>query len=259
MKYIFCDLDGTLLHDFYRVDDKDIAALKRAYKQGYLISIATGRLDYEINGFMEKYGIHGYRISQNGGIVFNDRNEIVYESLLKTEEVRMILDAIKGLPVLVFIQTENEYLVPKRIQMIEDFEKNQPFARYIEKPDVFEVLDELRIVTVSLWTEKDQNIEIKRVLDHCLPESIMTYVSSEYTIDITNALNSKGNAIKQLAKSNSIEMNDVYTIGDSFNDISMFEITPHSFVMKKAKPQVKEKATHVVSSVADAIDLILSE
>ena len=50
-----------------------------------------------------------------------------------------------------------------------------------------------------------------------------------------------------------IEANEVACIGDSFNDISMFEVTPHSFTLHHAHPYVKEKANHIVRSVEEAI------
>jgi len=91
MKYLFCDLDGTLLHDFHRVDLEDIAALQRAQEQGVKISIATGRLDYEIKMFMEQYGLSGFRVSQNGGVVYNEKNEVLHKELLTNKEIEIIL------------------------------------------------------------------------------------------------------------------------------------------------------------------------
>lgn len=38
-----------------------------------------------------------------------------------------------------------------------------------------------------------------------------------------------------------------------FNDISMFEVTPHSFTLHHAHPYVKEKANHIVRSVEEAV------
>ena len=50
-----------------------------------------------------------------------------------------------------------------------------------------------------------------------------------------------------------MKQNEVACIGDSFNDISMFEVTPHSFTLHHAHPYVKEKANHIVRSVEEAI------
>ena len=49
---------------------------------------------------------------------------------------------------------------------------------------------------------------------------------------------SKGSALRRLMEHLQIEANEVACIGDSFNDISMFEVTPHSFTLHHAHPYV---------------------
>ena len=82
MKYIFCDLDGTLLLDFYRIEEQDIKALLRAQEKGNFVSIATGRLDYEIKAIMEQYGFNGFRVSQNGGVVYSEQDKRVHAKFI---------------------------------------------------------------------------------------------------------------------------------------------------------------------------------
>jgi Cof subfamily protein (haloacid dehalogenase superfamily) len=259
MKYIFCDLDGTLIHDFYKIDDKDMEALQLAQKRGIKVSIATGRLDYEVKMIMDKYGLTGYRISQNGGVVFDEQDQVIHKITLSTEDVQLILSVLKGFNILIFIETENEYIIPKRVPIIDKFEKNQAFLTYVEKVDIFETLDQHDIVTVSIWAEKDENLQIIKHLNKHLPEHITSYISSSYTIDITSANNSKGNAIKHLCEINHIDVKDIAVIGDSHNDISMFELTPHSYVMSSATDYVKSKAQKTTASVREAISGMLNQ
>lgn len=259
MKYIFCDLDGTLLQEFHRINEQDIKALQEAQEKGVKISIATGRLDYEVQQLMNKYHLHGYRVSQNGGVVYNDKNEIVHKVSLKKDEVKMILQKLEGFDVLIFFETENEYIVEKKIKLIEDFEKTQPFLIYIEKPNIMETLEDHDIVTISIWADKNENIKIKKHLDQVLPQGIASYISSQYTIDVTSAKNSKGFAINHLAKQYHIDAKDIAVIGDSHNDISMFELTENSFVMSNADEAVKITANYVVDSVKEAVDIILNK
>jgi Cof subfamily protein (haloacid dehalogenase superfamily) len=258
MKHVFCDLDGTLLQDFHRIDEQDILALKNAYHKGIKISIATGRLDYEIQMIMAKYDFKGYRISQNGGVIVNDLNETLYEKKLTTDGVKMILSALKGFETYIFIQTVNEYIVPKRVKLIEEFEQKQPFLFYTEKSDIFDTLDKYEIITISLWAEENQNLKIKKYLDTVLPNSITSTVSSKFTLDITCANNSKGNAISQICERDHIALNDIVVIGDSYNDISMFELTEHSFVMSHADDYVLSKAKFIVNSVKEVMDIVLN-
>lgn len=260
MKYIFCDLDGTLLLDFYRIEESDIKALLAAQEEGHIISIATGRLDYEIKAIKNNYGLKGgYRISQNGGVVYTDGDDRVQANFLKTEDIVKTINVLKTLPVLIFIQTDQSYYVPKKLDIIEEFERKQPYIKYIEKPDLFEQLDELSVVTVSIWAERDENRWIHKELVDRLPDTLVPYISSPFTIDITHRQNSKGNAIQQLCIKYGISSKDIYVIGDSFNDLSMFQITQNSYVMDTADDAVKQHASIVVKSVQDAIYHIMNE
>lgn len=55
-----------------------------------------------------------------------------------------------------------------------------------------------------------------------------------------------------------IDKNDVYVVGDSGNDISMFsEFHEHSYCMKHAYPSVKKYASHVISRVHKLDKLVL--
>lgn len=258
MKHIFCDLDGTLLLDFERIEDRDINALLKAEEKGYQVSIATGRLDYEIQALIKKYGLKGrYRVSQNGGIIFED-DDLIYASYLTQDELKQTMAALESLPVITFIQTAQHYYVQKKTEIVEKFEKLQPFTRYDEMPDLYDRLDELSIVTVSLWTEKDENRWIREHLLKRIPDTLEPYITSEYTIDITHRINSKGRAIKILSERNQISPDDIYVIGDSYNDVSMFEFTKNSFAMAIADDEVKRHANTVVSTVEEAVEIILN-
>jgi|SRR5690554_4763475 len=256
-KHIFCDLDGTLLINFKEILDEDIEALLKAQKNGYTISIATGRLDYEIKMLMQKYGFHGYRISQNGAIVFDDNDELIYEKTLEEKDVITILEALQGQNIIVFFQTIDSYFIEKKLPIVKKFEKSQQYIKYIEKPNIMNELNNYHFTAISIWAEENDNINIKMQLDKVLPKHIESYISSKYTIDITSRDNSKGMAISELCKVKGISLDDIVVIGDSQNDISMFNITSNSFVMAQADSFVKSKAKNVVQSVKDVVKILM--
>lgn len=257
IKHIFCDLDGTLLKDFRSFDPEDIKALQKAQAEGIKISIATGRLDYEIRNIMERYHFNGFRISQNGAVVFDENDNLIYEKSLAYEDVLLILQALKNEPVIVFFQTIDHYYVEKKLPIIADFEKSQDLITYIENPTIIDELHKHKIITISTWQEDNMNIEIKKRLDGKLPKHIECYISSKYTMDITCKDNSKGNAIRQIIKKHNLNIEEIAVIGDSHNDLSMFQLTNNSYVMSDADHLVKSSAKWEVRSVKAAVDHIL--
>lgn len=56
------------------------------------------------------------------------------------------------------------------------------------------------------------------------------------------ASSGKGRALTELAEIYGIETQDIYAIGDSPNDLSMFEVAGHRIAMENAIDELKEKA-----------------
>lgn len=74
---------------------------------------------------------------------------------------------------------------------------------------------------------------------------------SSSVLEITPIQASKGMALSGICQREGIDPDSVLVVGDSGNDISMFDRFPHSFCMEGADPWVLERANHVVSSVSE--------
>ena len=53
--------------------------------------------------------------------------------------------------------------------------------------------------------------------------------------------------------------NDIYVIGDCYNDLSMFEINDNSFILNNDIEELNNSAKYVVDSICDCIDIINNE
>lgn len=78
------------------------------------------------------------------------------------------------------------------------------------------------------------------------PDLIKAY-SSNY-VELFSEDATKGNALKALAKHLNINIDDIACIGDSENDLSMFEVAGKAFAMGNAIDSLKDKALYVLKS-----------
>ncbi|MFD2506882.1 HAD hydrolase family protein [Halalkalibacter alkalisediminis] len=88
--------------------------------------------------------------------------------------------------------------------------------------------------------------------------------SAADNIEITHVQAQKGLAVKAWATQHGIDMNEVMVIGDSFNDISMFEIAKYRIAMGNAEPEIKDLSSFITKrndedGVALAIRKMLAE
>ena len=69
-----------------------------------------------------------------------------------------------------------------------------------------------------------------------------------FFLDITCKGTSKGNAIKKLCEYLRIDLKDSVAIGDSYNDITMFEVVGHSVAMGNAPEDIKKMVDKVTDT-----------
>lgn len=105
----------------------------------------------------------------------------------------------------------------------------------------------------------DKNILEKLVNDYKLKvgQDFDVYISSENTMNIVPKGISKFDAIKHVCRKEGISLDEVVTIGDSPNDISMLKNVKISFAMSNSIDCVKSVAGYETPSVADAVKMII--
>jgi len=275
IKIIFLDLDGTLLDDKKQVPAENLKWIQKAYTEKGVISvIATGRpLCYaqQISGL----GNAGsYVIACNGAIIKNlQTDEYLLNALFTNEEVLKIRDiflqesadyltAYTENNALVEEKKEGSYPYPfdksdsnayrRKVENLEKELKNQPAS-------VFRCVIGGNKETVLLAKEKVDKLD--------WTESILMLTNKDYkdNVDITRAGCNKQNAIRKIIDKLQIRPEEVMAMGDSENDLPMFELAGIKIAMQNAKQPLKEKADYITadnnhSGVAQAIrKLIFNE
>lgn len=118
-KYIFIDLDGTLLNDKKEISEENIKWLNRAYKEkGITTIITTGRPLGFVEELYKKYNCSfgDYVIAANGAIIKNVKTgDYINKDILNIEEIKK-LDRIcqeEGLDFIMIYDEKNAYMERK--------------------------------------------------------------------------------------------------------------------------------------------------
>ena len=80
---------------------------------------------------------------------------------------------------------------------------------------------------------------------------------NQYFVDIAPKNCSKGNGLRKLLEINNVGTDSLYAIGDSYNDVSMFELTKNSYTFHHVEENLKNIANNHVSSVKECIESII--
>lgn len=250
MKYklIALDVDGTLLDDDHHLSEENKQAVAEVTRQGGLIVLCTGRSPQNSIPLMEEMGLTGYVLGHNGAatVRIEDR-EVLHQYGLDARGLDpyiqycrernihfdintafdMYVDNIENLSSEANHMYENFHIVPASLPAWDDF--REPVVKFtvFTKPDI---LDEAQ----REWGTWTQQYNILR--------------SGEFFIDFMHPEASKGNALKHLAVQLGIPREEVLSIGNYFNDISMLTFAGLGIAMDNSPAEVKAAADTVTGT-----------
>lgn len=245
-KLLASDLDGTLIYDG-KVDDFNIQSILKLKSENNIFGVSTGRPYNGVSFLKKDYGIDvDFYVLLNGALVLDgDLNVLSHEKI----------------PYEVVLKIFERYSDCKLFGIDEGFETSILIgeSHYIWENTHFRNIDDLKDKDCSLISIDFSNKEISEIqkicdeINHIFFNDVVAYRNS-YFIDVVPRGCSKGNGVKLIADMMNLDFKDVYTIGDSFNDLSMFEITKNSFSFPFAEEGLKKHANYLVSSVSECID-----
>ncbi|MBC2575771.1 HAD family hydrolase [Peptostreptococcus canis] len=258
IKHIFSDLDGTLFSD--RITEKDLQAIKIAQDNGIQFSIATGRVYSHSVSIIENTDLNGYLICENGSYIFDPQGDCIFKGTMKDAQIKKLINIYESLDYIdknkdiIYFKYAGKIVIPVKVLETAYLEKGYTVDEEIlEKNTYDDLVGNLGIMS------NDKNILEKLVNDYKLKvgQDFDVYISSENTMNIVPKGISKFDAIKHVCRKEGISLDEVVTIGDSPNDISMLKNVKISFAMSNSIDCVKSVAGYETPSVADAVKMII--
>ncbi len=229
-KALFTDLDGTAIpsHPHGLPSPKVIAAIKKAQKKAY-ISVATGRPFSMCVDILEQLNITNLCIVEGGTRIINPvTQEIVWEQALSLETMKKI----------------SEVCFPYIFEAEKDDAKAEivtgPTFRGSQRMMVLLSLDEEE--AIPLFEKLRQIPEINVLKVHAWNEG-------KWDLHMSHIGASKRHALEVLLGLLNLEAHEVIGVGDSHNDLPLFEAAGFKVAMGNAIQELKDQADYVAPSV----------
>ena len=254
MKLLFCDMDGTLVDEYNMIHPRNIEALRAWQTQGNKLVICTGRNKIESQGVLNKYNVpYDYLILNNGGSIL-DRETVLYECTIAHEIGVSILDlstSIEGM-YSYFYDGNKSYAYMNEKTYIYDGFKNIEIDQ-----DFIELYQNTKSFQIICFNQEDHEMYnsyycIDQIMKH--NQSEIEIHINQYYVDIVPPSCSKGTGIEKLLEILALPVDQIYAIGDSYNDISMFKKADISCSFTYSEPEVQEYTTQVVDYLYEFIE-----
>ncbi|WP_373437027.1 Cof-type HAD-IIB family hydrolase [Metamycoplasma equirhinis] len=256
-RFLFAiDLDGTLLADSSAgtMHEKTESAIKRAVEEGHIVSIITGRPWRSTKPVYERLNLNAIVGNYNGAHIHNpadpffiptisylDLNEVLY--ILGDEKVKKEITnyAIEG-PDWVQLMHRDPNL-----EKVFGFNQATKFRESIN-------LEKIPLKPTGIVFDARPDTDVLELL---------TYLKRKYgdlgefsswskgeglspVFDITSIGVDKGKVISLMMRYYNIDIEDTVVIGDSYNDLSMYEVGNVGVAPANAEPMIKKKSVVVM-------------
>ena len=266
IKWIFCDLDGTLLNDRKEITQENIEAISLVNSKGIGFSIATGRMPNMISKEMEFVtSENGYAVCTDGAIVVKSDGTILRKKVIEKKTAFSIIDVAKKYGTGLLISNDAGIFCYDK--SIIEKSKDRWHIPLIEIND--EELSKMvcnPIYKISLVYPGHQYLEIaKEYLEIVTGKGVSCAFSTDVTVEIVAKGCTKGQGIKDICRINGIDLEDIIVIGDNMNDMSMFVEAGYTACPSNACDKIKEISDYVAikdnnnSAVSEIINHFLKE
>ncbi len=246
-KIIFIDIDGTLKNDLGEISNRTKQAIKQTVDSGIIVIICSGRPIKSAVETSKACCASEFVITSNGGYGYNYReNKCVFKNPMEKESCIKIYNLAKEKDINFIMNTEKGRYILKPTYNEYDTLLNEPIENFLEKIEVMQCLLQdssfEKIRDLKPYIDKIENVGIKNQSKSLTNPKIKPKEVTYY--DIADEKTSKGYGVKKMCEALKIDLKDAISIGDDYNDVTMFEVTGLSVVMGNANDEVKSKAKY---------------
>ena len=249
IRLIATDMDGTLLTDEPLILPETADVLRRAAERGIVLSLASGRLPDDASFFAVDAKLPMHVIALNGAVTLvqplGDVQEAHHLSLPTVRRIMARLDEAQAQYAVFGVHevVASDEMPLSRAQMVIGTFLNRAGGRTAfrnQNQGIDAVVQDC--VKVVVFSRNLPLLDELRafVLAECLDADVTS--SWWDNIEIVPQSASKGNAIRSLAASLNIPMDEVMVFGDGDNDLSMLQAAGVSVAMGNANERVKAAA-----------------
>jgi Cof subfamily protein (haloacid dehalogenase superfamily) len=247
---VLSDIDGTLVTSDKVLTNQAIRAVDELREAGILFAIASSRPPRGLEMYVAPLQLATPLSAFNGGVVVTPAMHVTDELLIDDDVIEPMLALLRAHDVTIWIYRGKEWYV---------LNANGPHVQHEAdvcqfQPLVVANFDDVTTKVAKIVGVHDDAGTMKAAHDAIserFADRVSATNSQPYYLDITNPHANKGMVVDYLSKKFDIPTEEIATIGDAHNDVSMFERSGLSVAMGNAVADVQAAASQVTSSHDD--------
>jgi hydroxymethylpyrimidine pyrophosphatase-like HAD family hydrolase len=258
VRLIAVDVDGTLLRSDGTVAAEDRAAIAGALERGIAVTLATGRLSSSAMPFARQLALEAPLVCADGAVLFCPTRGVLSQKPLEAPGLTSLLGCLRDQALAPFVFTHeavcgaaNDFdrfpfvagWTPMRAPH-QDLAVAAAAAGALAPITAIGVGPELAVLRAEELLRADPTIA-----DEVAVFPIRT--TDHWVVRLTPSGCSKARGLAEVTERLAISANEVATIGDWYNDVSMLQWAGCSFAMGQAPDEVKKAAKQSLRATAE--------
>jgi Cof subfamily protein (haloacid dehalogenase superfamily) len=252
VKIVASDLDGTLLAPNHKLSEFSIKTLKTLHEQGFTFIFATGRHHVDVSHIRGQAGIPAYMITSNGARVHDQEDVLMYSQNVCASLVQNVVDIVKKDPkIIIHIYQDEQWLINQENDQLRNFHKDSGFSYTLFEQDNAPCENVAKLFFT--YPDHEHLVEFENELNRQFGDQLNVAFSTPWCLEVMAAEVSKGEALKVVAESLNLTLENCIAFGDGMNDAEMLSMAAHGKVMATSHQKVKDALPNneVIGSNAD--------
>lgn len=258
IRLVVTDVDGTIVGKDEVLHEEMVSYVKLVKEKGIQFTIATGRPKEMAEKYVKQLGLDIPYIACNGGMLIKD-GTLLSSKTMALSELQEVFKAADGLGMSLLSSIDGMERAYRKTPYVR--EQQELYGRYLN-PAAFteEEWETVRPDKVFVMAAvRDGSIGAVERLCQKLPPSFSYKRYGDKAIDILPREATKENALRKLAASLNLTMDQVLFVGDDLNDVEAILEAGVGVAVANAQPAAKEQADYITKErcylgVMEAVD-----
>lgn len=253
-KIVASDLDGTLLAPNHQLSEFSKQTLKALHEQGYTFIFATGRHHVDVAGIRAQVGIPAYMITSNGARVHDQHDQLMYSKNVPAELVQPVIDIVKqDTEIFVHLYQNEEWRLNREDEVMRKFHEETGFTYKVYDIDNAPTDGIAKIFFTHPEQDHEHLVGFENQLREAFGDKLNIAFSTPWCLEVMAAEVSKGDALKAVAESLGLTLENCVAFGDGMNDVEMLSMAGKGLVMETSHEKVKKALSdnEIIGSNAD--------
>lgn len=252
-KLIVLDVDGTLIGSGAYPSPRVAQAVADAKAKGVGVVLGTGRAAEACYHILRHLKLDGLHILSDGATVVDwPSNDIVFLQALPPRAAQRLIELSREHDLFLEIYAHDFYFIERDGNLAKQQQEKLQITPLVT--DLMSLVNRIKMVKAQLLAV---NAEEKQRAD-LITQEMAELCKMSWSLDPSNNIYfgnaisrnvSKGTALQELMDYHGLASNEIIAVGDSFNDLPVFEIAGTKIAMGHAPAALKQLSDWVAPSV----------